>query len=993
MEIINKVTIKHWGLILLMLLALCFILSERALANTTDDSIWVNDYPLEITRDDDPDAALNYNNYVSQNCYDASFKLERYTRKINSVWINKVYSEYSSCAMQTPSGIFYDKNGPAIQLGGSEFAQYLRGPGSGSFQIASIPNSDTFVVKRGGYGGNYPFKFYLMDGLTGGESLIDRFGYRVFQINHFPRELLDENGNNLQIYGTAFSKNGEWMIAYLKNVFMRIHVPSRTMQTFAQSRVAAGLNYRLGVSDDGRYVFEQSSHSWDGGNAFLYDLGGCQPNQSHLISAEFVAGCERRNITNFLRGEIDGFRFLGGVRFSADSQQITATARHLRPTDTFTPSGNSLVTINRAGYVKPDVGYIAMGDSFSSGEGDNDGGEYYEPGTDVEENRCHLSRRSYPYLIAQIFDMNGINKTPDNNGAFHSVACSGATTPNVGGGAGFDTSSSIAKRDNQYVIKPESNGLGDWLPGYTKQVTFAESAGPSFITLSIGGNDVGFADKLVECVTSRSKIPVPTTCKYANNPVDRANVAKEIAAQYHVLKSTYQQLANATHNKSKIYIIAYPQFVNPNPFASCGVNVGLNIQEREFIYESTKYMNQVIRAAAQAAGVYYVDIEGSLTGGTLCSQVADQQMAVNGLTSGDDKRMPTWAGFLVGGVVGAIATRHVGLDNESYHPNATGHQLMKDAILSKLSASPTTFEVCPEQPETFICPVAGTVPLPDEYFGQAAKNYVNWLNKPSVILETDLPPILTPLVVREGSGTDSVRIVMDNLKPDSIVEVVAQSNPVNLGEYRVSGEGKLDIVVTIPDIIAPGFHTIHVFATNLADERRDYYEHVFIPGPPGDINGNGVPDADESCGFVADSGQDYDQDGIDDACDSFISEPAPLANNTESPKPPENNPETVAGDDQGLISPAVQVASATTQHDLNDVVGRQQVLSIVNDGTIQPRVAAATLDTKPLSSKSERPVNKNNATQPNKHTLFMVVSLLLLILPAPVVRLIRRPAD
>ena len=70
--------------------------------------------------------------------------------------------------------------------------------------------------------------------------------------------------------------------------------------------------------------------------------------------------------------------------------------------------------------------YVAMGDSFSSGEGVTP----FITGTDKnapDENRCHRSEDAYPLLLEEDEDLN-LNLT-----AF--VACSGATTSNITGTA------------------------------------------------------------------------------------------------------------------------------------------------------------------------------------------------------------------------------------------------------------------------------------------------------------------------------------------------------------------------------------------------------------------------------------------------------------------------------------------------------------------------------------------------------------------------------
>src|SRR5690606_18148670 len=96
-------------------------------------------------------------------------------------------------------------------------------------------------------------------------------------------------------------------------------------------------------------------------------------------------------------------------------------------------------TIRAAGYVPstPQLDYLALGDSYSSGEGDierrSNGSTYYLEGTDVTgdyekgipEEKCHVSNRSYPFVLQQSGAVEGDR--------IQSVACSGAKRADVQG--------------------------------------------------------------------------------------------------------------------------------------------------------------------------------------------------------------------------------------------------------------------------------------------------------------------------------------------------------------------------------------------------------------------------------------------------------------------------------------------------------------------------------------------------------------------------------
>src|SRR5690606_34519160 len=75
----------------------------------------------------------------------------------------------------------------------------------------------------------------------------------------------------------------------------------------------------------------------------------------------------------------------------------------------------SQVSVTAGGYPRSLKSYMALGDSYISGEG----AYSYRDGTDTERNQCHQSLVSYPYLLGE------------RQSSFASVACSGAQMINV----------------------------------------------------------------------------------------------------------------------------------------------------------------------------------------------------------------------------------------------------------------------------------------------------------------------------------------------------------------------------------------------------------------------------------------------------------------------------------------------------------------------------------------------------------------------------------
>jgi lysophospholipase L1-like esterase len=105
--------------------------------------------------------------------------------------------------------------------------------------------------------------------------------------------------------------------------------------------------------------------------------------------------------------------------------------------------------------------YVALGDSFSAGEGLPE----FEPGTDTDTNSCHRSYGAYSRLLVAT----GIAPDP---AAFH--ACSGARV--------IDLESPNAGSENE---PPQIEQLSEFT---------------DVVTMTIGGNDIGFKNVVIACV-------------------------------------------------------------------------------------------------------------------------------------------------------------------------------------------------------------------------------------------------------------------------------------------------------------------------------------------------------------------------------------------------------------------------------------------------------------------------------------------------------------
>lgn len=168
----------------------------------------------------------------------------------------------------------------------------------------------------------------------------------------------------------------------------------------------------------------------------------------------------------------------------------------------------------------PAVKYGALGDSYSSGEGNPP----FEYGTDVSNtNGCHRSLQAYPRLLQSDLDL----------GSTAFVACSGATTANITGG--------------QWNEPPQT----DALTGETEVVT-----------LTIGGNDVGFTDYAIAC---------SVTCGYGSIPYNTIMGKISDPDFKDALVDTYEAILDVNEDLD-LYVADYPYIAEEDATTCWGLD-------------------------------------------------------------------------------------------------------------------------------------------------------------------------------------------------------------------------------------------------------------------------------------------------------------------------------------------------------------------------------------------------------------------------------------
>lgn len=213
----------------------------------------------------------------------------------------------------------------------------------------------------------------------------------------------------------------------------------------------------------------------------------------------------------------------------------------------------------------PAATLVALGDSYSSGEG----AKAYDPGTDRRGNECHRSSFAWPRLL-------GASST-------HLLACSGAQTAQLYAG--------MRNRDDRGQV-PRLREL-------------AARTTVDLVTITIGGNDIGFAGHVRNCFFS----PLPCLA-------DGEGIARDLDAVRADLARGYRAIRRAAP-PARLVVVGYPEIVpSPGERDRCPT---LSEGEKERAQRVAADLNRTIASAAGAADARFVSIRHVLDGHELCT--------------------------------------------------------------------------------------------------------------------------------------------------------------------------------------------------------------------------------------------------------------------------------------------------------------------------------------------------------------------------------------
>ena len=198
------------------------------------------------------------------------------------------------------------------------------------------------------------------------------------------------------------------------------------------------------------------------------------------------------------------------------------------------------------------VAYVALGDSYSSGVG---AGSYIG-----FSGSCDQSTKAYPALW----------DNASQPASYVSEACSGATTATV--------------------LSSQLSPL---------------SAATTLVSITVGGNDVGFSSVMQTCVL------LPTSsCVSAVQHAESLTATQLPGELDSVLSAIHADAPNA-----RVVVLDYPELYDLSRSSSC---VGLSRTDRTDLNQGAVQLDSQIQAAAARHGDVFADVRGAFSGHEIC---------------------------------------------------------------------------------------------------------------------------------------------------------------------------------------------------------------------------------------------------------------------------------------------------------------------------------------------------------------------------------------
>jgi lysophospholipase L1-like esterase len=252
---------------------------------------------------------------------------------------------------------------------------------------------------------------------------------------------------------------------------------------------------------------------------------------------------------------------------------VTQTRRHLRALS-LTLAALALFAAVAAGGARA-ANYVALGDSYAAGP--------LIPNP-VLPLGCLKSDHNYPHVAA-----------PSIGVTLRDASCSGATTADM-------TNPQEVEIDGPNP--PQFNSL---------------DANTTVVSLTIGGNDIGFSEVAESCITLN---PFSHPCKDKYDPGGHDQLAERIAATAPKVAAVLQGI----HTRSplaKVFVVNYPA-IFPETGSGCWPQMPIGFQDVPYLRSTEQGLNAMLATQAAANGATLVNWYQASIGHDACKSTSNR---------------------------------------------------------------------------------------------------------------------------------------------------------------------------------------------------------------------------------------------------------------------------------------------------------------------------------------------------------------------------------
>lgn len=303
---------------------------------------------------------------------------------------------------------------------------------------------------------------------------------------------------------------------------------------------------------------------------------------------------------------------------------------------------------------------VSLGDSYSSGEGIE---PFYGQNNDMSikitdpDWLAHRSEHAWSGQLS-IPDVGLLSDHRDENWFF--VASSGAETKHL-----------INPQKKEYSTDISSN-YETYIPAQLEVLDKLDGQDPDYITLTLGGNDIGFVDTLMDAASLQTYIDpcyLPDKLTLAMEKVrEGGKVREDIKQAYYNIRYALT-VPEPSEPQTNIIVVGYPKLFDPDG-GMCGV---FSQTEARMINSCVSYFNNVIEELVYECAnddivkmnIYYVSVEEAFDGHGAYSTDAYINGVILGSQSEDLKKFQIVSAY-------------------SMHPNEKGARAYADCVQAKI---------------------------------------------------------------------------------------------------------------------------------------------------------------------------------------------------------------------------------------------------------------------------------------------------------------------